>query len=113
MSKNKRDTVLWDTLYFMYLSLPFGLKDAMRVLTKLMKSPLERWRNKGMMVFIHVDDGLGIVRGRQEALKASRRVREELGRYGCWYLRRSRQGGPGSPWYGLVSCGTQESLNYM
>ena len=33
-----------------------------------------------MKVFIHVDDGLGIVRGRLEAQKASRRVREELGR---------------------------------
>ena len=53
----------------------------MRVLTKLMKSPLERWRSEGMKVFIHVDDGLGIVRGRQKALKASRRVREELGSY--------------------------------
>ena len=28
--------------YFKYLSLPFGLNDAMRVLMKLMKSPLER-----------------------------------------------------------------------
>ena len=54
----------------------------MRVLTKLMKSPLERWRSKGMKVFIHVDDGLGIVRGRSEALEASRTVRKELGRYG-------------------------------
>ena len=66
--------------YFKYLSLPFGLNDAMRVLTKLMKSPLERWRSEGMKVFIHVDGGLGIVRGRQEALKASRRIRKELGR---------------------------------
>ena len=42
---------------------------------------MERWRSKGIKVFIHVDDGLGIVRGRLEALKASRTVREELGRY--------------------------------
>ena len=46
--------------YFMYSSLPFGLNDAMRVLTKLMKSPLERWRSRGMKVLIHVDDGLGL-----------------------------------------------------
>ena len=68
--------------YFMYLSLPFGLNNAMRVLTKLMKSPLERWRSKGMKVFIHVDDGFGIVKGRLKTLKASRRVREELRKYG-------------------------------
>ena len=44
--------------YFMYLSLPIGLNDAMRVLTKLMKSLLERWRSCGMKVFIHVDNGI-------------------------------------------------------
>ena len=30
--------------YFHYLKLPFRLNDAMRVLTKLIKSPLEKWR---------------------------------------------------------------------
>ena len=35
-----------------------------------------------MKVFIHVDDGLGIVKGRSEALEASRIVRKDLGRYG-------------------------------
>ena len=42
--------------YFQYLSLPFGLNDTMRVLTKLMKSPLKRWRREGIRKFIHVDD---------------------------------------------------------
>ena len=68
--------------YFQYLSLPFGLNDAMRVLTKMMQSPLEKWRKEGMKVFIHVNDGLGIMRGRDKVLEASRKVREELGRYG-------------------------------
>ena len=33
-------------------------------------------------MLIHVDDGLGIVREREEALRASKRVREDLERYG-------------------------------
>ena len=66
----------------MYLILSFGLNHAIRVLTKLIKSPLERWRSKGMKVFIHVDDGFGIVKGRLKTLKGSRRVREELRKYG-------------------------------
>ena len=54
----------------------------MRVLTKLLRSPLERWRKDGICVFIHVDDGLGIVRGREEALRVCKRMREDLECYG-------------------------------
>ena len=38
--------------FFQYKNLPFGLNDAMRVLTKLLRSLLEKWRK---------NDGLGIV----------------------------------------------------
>ena len=68
--------------YFQYCNLPFGLNDAMRVLTKLLRSPLERWRRTGIRAFIHVDDGLGLVRGRDRAVSASLRVRKDLEKYG-------------------------------
>ena len=68
--------------YFQYLSMPFGLNDACRVLTKLLRSPLDRWRRNGIRVFIHVDDGFGIVKGRQNAVRASNEVRRDLTRYG-------------------------------
>ena len=48
----------------------------MKVLTKLL------WRKDGICVFIHVDDGLGIVWGRERALRANRRVRKDLDCYG-------------------------------
>ena len=64
--------------YFQYLNLPFGLNDACRVLTKLLKSPLERWRRSGIRVFIHVNDGFGIVKGRENAVRASNEVRRDL-----------------------------------
>ena len=41
--------------YYCYLMLPFGLNDAARVLTKIMKSPMNRWRKQGIIVFIHID----------------------------------------------------------
>merc|ERR1711867_98607 len=44
--------------YFFYKQMPFGLNDACRVLTKLLRSPLERWRRQGINVYLHVDDGL-------------------------------------------------------
>ena len=49
--------------YFFHKQMPFGLNDACRVLTKLLRSPLERWRRQGINVYLHVDDGLGIFQG--------------------------------------------------
>ena len=68
--------------YFQYLNLPFGLNDACRVLTKLPRSPLDRWRRRGIRVFIHVDDGFGIVKGRDNTVRASNEVRWDLDLYG-------------------------------
>ena len=68
--------------YFQYLNLPFGLNDACRVLTKLLRSPLERWRRSGIRVFIRVDDGFGIVKGRENSVRASNEVRRDLALYG-------------------------------
>ena len=68
--------------YFQYLNLPFRLNDACRVLTKLLRSPLDRWRRIGIRVFIHVDDGFGIVKGRDNAIRASNKVRSDLACYG-------------------------------
>ena len=41
--------------YYCYLMLPFGLNDVARVLTKIMKSPMDRWRKQGIIVFIHIN----------------------------------------------------------
>ena len=68
--------------YFQYLNLPFGLNNACRVLTKLLRSPLDRWRKSGIRGFIHVDYGFGMVRGREEAVRGSSMVRRDLGLYG-------------------------------
>ena len=65
--------------YYQYLNLPFGLNDACIVLTKLLRSPLERWRRSGIRVFIHVDDGF---KGRENSVRASNEVRRDLVLYG-------------------------------
>ncbi len=68
--------------YFFYKQMPFGLNDACRVLTKLLRSPLERWRRQGINVYLQVDNGLGIVQGKEAAVRASECVRNDLKRYG-------------------------------
>ena len=69
-------------VYFKYLMMPFGLNDAARVLTKLMRSPLERWRAMGFKCFIHLDDGFIFCSSKEEAIEASRRIRQDLISYG-------------------------------
>lgn len=64
--------------YFRYVMMPFGLNDAARVLTKLMRSPLERWRAMGIKCYIHLDDGFIFCGSKEETLEASRIVRQDL-----------------------------------
>ena len=52
------------------------------MLTKLLRSLLEIWRKEVIMVFTHIDDGIGFVKGIEKALAASRKVREDLRNYG-------------------------------
>ena len=67
------------------------------VLTKLLRSPLDRWRRIGIRVFIHVDDGFCIVKRRENLVRASNKVRSDLALYGLlaskekseWGVRRN------------------------
>lgn len=68
--------------YFCYVVMPFGLNDASRVLTKVLKSPLGRWRDMGIRCFIHIDDGFGICPSKRQCLVASEKVRSDLISYG-------------------------------
>ena len=90
--------------YFRYVMMPFGLNDAARVLTKLMRSPLERWRAMGIKCYIHLDDGFIFCGSKEETLEASRIVRQDLINYGLliseskcsWGARRSLE------WTGFI-----------
>ena len=90
--------------FYKYVMMPFGLNDATRVLTKLMRSPLERWRAMGIKCFIHVDDGFIFCSSREQTMQASAQIRQDLLNYGLliseskcsWGARRSLE------WTGFV-----------
>ena len=65
-------------LNFWYNMLPFGLNDAARVLTKLLRSPIKHWRSQGISVFLHIDDGFSCANSREQALNNSNTVRSDL-----------------------------------
>ena len=68
--------------FFVFTCLPFGLNDAARALTKLLRFPLQRWREWGAKAFIHLDDGIGAVSGEKEAQEMSDKVKEDLAHFG-------------------------------
>ena len=90
--------------FFYYKNMPFGLNDACRVLTKLLRSPLERWRRQGINVYLHMDDGLGIITGKEAAIWASERVRKDLKKYGLLVSEEKSEWGARREivWTGLV-----------
>ena len=68
--------------FFVFTCLLFGLNDAARALTKLLRFPLQRWQEWGAKAFIHLDDGIGAVSGRKEAQEMADRVKRDLNKFG-------------------------------
>ena len=65
--------------YYVFRQLPFGLNDAARCVTKLLRGPLEMWRSWGARTAeIHIDDGIIFAKGKAFALQLSRKVRQDL-----------------------------------
>ena len=64
--------------YFRFTAMPFGYNDASRILTKIMRTPLSKWRASGIPSYIHIDDGLGFMGSKKEAEKAAKVVRSDL-----------------------------------
>ena len=68
--------------FFVFTCLPFGLNDAARALTKLLRFPLQRWREWGARAFIHLDDGIGAHQARRKAQELANRVKADLAKFG-------------------------------
>ena len=68
--------------FLVFTCLPFGLNDAARALTKLLRFPLQRWRSWGVKAFVHLDDGIGAVQGQVKAQKVSDVIKEDLAQFG-------------------------------
>ena len=67
---------------FRFRAMPFGYRDASRILTKVMRTPVCKWRKAGVPSFIHIDDGLCFKDTKQEAREAAKMVKDDLDRLG-------------------------------
>ena len=62
----------------MFTVLPFGLSTACYVFTKMMRPLIRYWHGRGLKAIVYLDDGIVAVKGKQEALVESARVKRDI-----------------------------------
>ena len=63
---------------FMFLVLPFGLKSAPYIFTKITRPLIKRWRGDGKRVVMYLDDGIGFDQTFESAVAISKSVHSDL-----------------------------------
>ena len=68
--------------FFSFACLPFGFYDSARVITKVLRHVIEKWRQEGKTSFIHIDDGIIAFETEEEAKAGANEVQEDLEKFG-------------------------------
>ena len=72
----------WETMgvacYYVFAVLPFWLSTACYLFTKIMRPLIRYWHGRGLKATVYLDDGIVAVKGRQEALAESARVKQNI-----------------------------------
>ena len=64
--------------FYMFTVLPFGLATAYYAFTKLLRPLVKYWRGQGLRAILYLDDGIIAVSGREAAVQASHKIRQDL-----------------------------------
>ena len=67
-----------EACYYVFTVLPFGLSTACYLFTKMMRLLIRYWRGRGLKAIVYLDDGIVAVKGKQEALVESARVKQDI-----------------------------------
>ena len=85
-------TVEGNKKFYQFKQMPFGYRDASRILTKVMRTPVNKWRAEGIPNYIHIDDGLVFKETKEQCEIAAKTVKSDLESLGlvtspdkcCW-----------------------------
>ena len=64
--------------FFKFLVLPFGLKSAPYIFTKITRPLIKKWRGDGKRVVMYLDDGIGFDQTFESAVAISKSVQSDL-----------------------------------
>ena len=67
-----------ETKYYVFTVLPFGLSTACYLFTKLLRPLIRHWQGSGLKAILYLDDGIVAVKGRDNAVRESARVKQDL-----------------------------------
>ena len=78
--------------FFAFVCLPFGFYDSARVITKVLRHVLEKWRKDNVTAFIHIDDGILTGKTKRETEVVADLAKSDLAKFGfitseekcCW-----------------------------
>lgn len=68
--------------FFQFTALPFGLKTAPLVFSKVMRTLVQHWRSQGISVTLYLDDGIIFGRSYEECRVATEKIRIDLRKAG-------------------------------
>ena len=63
---------------YCFKNMRLGYRDASRVITRVFRVPLHSWRKRDLRMFIHIDDGIGAKKTKEEAREAVKMVKKDL-----------------------------------
>ena len=72
----------WESRFYVFTVLPFGLSSACYIFTKLVRPLVRYWRESGLRIIVYLDDGLCAMGGESNALEASTLVQSTLSQAG-------------------------------
>ena len=72
----------WESRFYVFTVLPFGLSSACYIFTKLVRPLVRYWRERGLRFIVYLDDGLCAMDGESNALEASTLVQSTLSQAG-------------------------------
>ena len=67
-----------ETKFFHFAALPFGLKTAPFVFTKVLRPLVAHWRSEGIRMFMFLDDGTCAAHSEAEARRVAAQIRKDL-----------------------------------
>ena len=72
----------WQSCFYVFTVLPFGLSSACYIFTKLLRPLVRYWRSQGLKIIVYLDDGICASEGETKALEASVLVHSTLSQAG-------------------------------
>ena len=68
----------WNSQYFKFTVLPFGLTSAPYIFSKLMRYLAKKWRSESKVIVVYLDGGLGIADNLEDAHKHANEIHDDL-----------------------------------